>query len=92
MIIVKNGAYPLIKPIVGDSSSTTVVYVSGAFSGATASLVQFNTDKEAIPLVDGAVISGEQYIVDHGFGVLVYVRVENATAGTRINVEAGGLD
>jgi len=92
MIITKDGIYPLIKPIVGDASSTTVVYVSGSLSTAVGQLVYFNTDNDPIPLTDGAVAAGKQYIVDHGFGVLVYLSVIGSDGGTRINVEAGGLD
>jgi hypothetical protein len=93
MIITKNGVHPIVKPVRGSTSTTSVVYVAGEMGGASAEFVHVFSNGDVSVIEFGEeILPNEQYVLDHGLGMLVHIRVTGATGTTRINVEAGGLD
>lgn len=82
MIIIKDGSYKLRDNKFGGNADKTVVYASGKFGGANAVLAYANSSGEFVPLINGTVQSGGQYIVYDGGAITIYVLVSGAVEGT----------
>lgn len=87
MIITKNGSHYLRPDSVGKSSGSSVVLVSGVMGTASATITYKNDDGDHIPLVDGIVIAPDEFFVEHGVGMAVFLTVTGADAATRILVK-----
>ena len=90
MVIKKNGNYAL-KPLEETRSGTSIVYVSGDLGGAVA-VISYKTLAGVIePYVDGVVIIGEQYKVEHGIGVDLFLHVTGVSPTTVITTVTARL-
>lgn len=90
MIIKTNGAHALKSNT--RATSSTLVMASGDFGGATATLSYRDEENTVIPLTDGAVVSGGQYVVDHGLAPLgLLLDVIGATGTTNIVLKINGV-
>jgi L-aminopeptidase/D-esterase-like protein len=78
--ITTNGSYPLISGKVGAGAGTSIVFISGTFGTSTAKLAYINSKGVTIDLVDGDVVAGSQYIIEHG-SVIRPVLVVSAGSG-----------
>lgn len=65
----------------GSQSGSSIVMISGTFT--TATLGYYDDYLNFIPLTDGGLLAGEQYVLDHGMqGAPIYVHMVGATAAS----------
>lgn len=91
MIIIADGTHKITKKGDVDKFSTSIIYVSGTFDSATAKLVYYDESGTAVDLIDGALTVNNQYKIEHGRGVDLYVTVASAGGSTSININQAGL-
>ena len=72
MKIMADGFYK-IKGKYGQGGGTSIVLISGTFT--LAELGYYDDYITWIPLTDGAMVTGEQYQVDHGSETPMYVHI-----------------
>lgn len=87
-ILTADGSHALNN---GNISGRSVVYVSGDFGGATATLGYNDGSDTEVALSDGALASGEQYTIHHGAGQLLRVLVAGATGSTAIRIKVASI-
>jgi hypothetical protein len=83
--ITANGDYSLntsFKP------NKTVIYVSGEMGGASVNVTYKNTAGAYLPLSDSNLTTGQQYEVNHGANMDIFLTVTNAGGTTAIDVNA----
>ena len=85
MNITANGDFE----ITGDAKSLTSLFMSGEFGPATVKLIYFNGNNDPVDLTDGAMVSGEQYEVNHGYDVSVFINVAGADVTTDFYADIG---
>ena len=90
MNITANGIYNLNSNIKSFGGSTSVIYASGDFAGATVKLAYTDEEGSVIDLVDGDILVNTQQVLEHGYGVNLNVVVAGATGSTSINIIAAG--
>ena len=90
MLITANGSYAL-KPIKEAASGTSIVYVSGTLSTATATISYKDSEGTVVPYTDGVVVSGDQYKIEHGQGVDLFLVVASADGSTAIVADVARL-
>ena len=72
-----------------DASSSSIIYVSGSDGGGTITL-GYMDDNGFVPLTDGTLQVGEQYEVNHGAGMYLFVKLTGST-GASITVITKGM-
>lgn len=85
MNIQADGIYHLDKHSLGRS----VVYVSGTLGGGTASL-GYGKDGEVFPLLEGILAIDEQYLVEHGNNMDIYLTLVGSS-GADLDVVCRGI-
>lgn len=90
MIITENGLYSVTNKVKGFGGATSMVYVSGAFGTATATLVYLNELGNEVVLENGVLVIDTQNAVVHGVDRPIFVRVALADGATAIVIEVRG--
>lgn len=85
-----NGTYLLESGTKGQSNGTSIVYVSGVFGTATATLKYLDDTGAFVSLTDGILTADEQYTVDHGIGENIYLEIASADGSTAIAITVAG--
>ena len=91
MILRESGSFLLRSKHKNSAFTRTVVYVSGTFDTANVYFAYYDSFNNAIPLLNGNLEAGKQYILHDGNFMNVSVIVENASANTQIDVQAYGI-
>ena len=86
MIITQAGTYKLVPDKVNIPSGAMSIYLSGTLGGGTAKIVYQDDFGNYIPIVNGAIVDGEQKVIGHGYGIGVYLNVVGI--GVNISVTA----
>jgi hypothetical protein len=86
MKINTNGQHVLPSPLLGTASGSTVVLVSGSPGAALMTICYQDDDGVFVPLLNGAVSAGTQYLVTHGIGVTIYAVVTGSDPTTNFNI------
>lgn len=89
-ILTTNGTHLLDSGNSGKSNGTSIVYISGALGTAVAVLQYLDATGNFVSLTDGTVVIDEQYTVDHGVGVNIYLDISSADGSTAIAVTVAG--
>lgn len=90
MKITENGVHKIDSKVLGMGGSSSAIYVSGDFAGATAKFVYTDEDGQVVDLLDGEILVNTQHLLEHGFGVNIGISVSGATSSTSINVIVAG--
>lgn len=91
MKVTSNGLVRLSNPVHGQGGDVTVLYVSGSLGSAQAYLVYIDEDGNEVPLEDGIIVIGNQYVIQMGLGVALFMRTSDADVSTNIILTMGGL-
>ncbi len=67
------------------------VYCSGTFGGAAAFIAYGDDDNTMIPLTDGTLTAGNQYLVKCGAGMPIFAVISGATGITEISLKVKPL-
>ncbi|RLA41210.1 MAG: hypothetical protein DRR06_16295 [Gammaproteobacteria bacterium] len=90
MKVTDNGYYK-INGKQGIGGGTSVVYLSGTQGGASTILGYYDDYGDFIPLLDGTLLPGEQYQVDHGQDSLpIYLQVLASSVSTGLSLFVTG--
>lgn len=80
MNITADGTYAINKfnGVSKKNSPTSIVYLSGSLGGGTATL-KYGDGDNMIPLSDGLLSVGEQYTIEHGTDMSIFLVIAGST-------------
>ena len=84
MKIIEDGLFDLETTAV----SSSVVYVSGSLGGGVATL-GYTDDDGFIPLTDGVVAVGSQFVINHGSNMHVFIQLVGASGADLTVISKG---
>ena len=87
MKILSDGDYKLNN---SSGLSVSILYLSGIAGSATVSVGYKNEEGTIVPLLGGEVALGQQYPIQHGKDVELYLQVSGSTPITKILVDLAG--
>jgi len=89
MIITADGNHALNQNL---KNGKLILYVSGEYGGATASLSYVDSVGSTIPLTDGELLTGQQYQIDAGKYITLFATVTGASGTTAIEIKVTQKD
>ena len=90
MNITIDGDYQLTNAVINNYSFASI-YISGVFNGATLEFKYKDENEVMQSLQNGIVIEPEQFNINHGKRVDVFVTASNSGGSTNLNIEYKGM-
>lgn len=86
MIITANGIFKIVRATRSIGGNSSIVYVSGTAGGASIQLAYLDDFDTYVPLANGIISAGNQYVAEHGYSSDVYVVISGATGATNLAI------